>query len=82
MKQVKSESTVRPQEWDTTSSETTVYHNYNVAELPAQAGTKGPLLYQYDQQQLTRQEYLEYRLQKSEENIRYLAEKTNITLQS
>lgn len=55
------ESTVKPIEWDFESSPTTIYHNTNVVELPA-TETR-PIMYQYDQEQFTHQEYEMYKLQ-------------------
>lgn len=58
MKNYKSESTVRPQEWDKTSSPDRVYHNENVVEVPATEET--PVMYKYDVTEYTTQEYIEY----------------------
>ena len=57
MKHYKSASTERPPEWDTTSSPETVYHNYNIVEVPATEDN--PLMYEYEVEQYTRMEYLE-----------------------
>lgn len=55
MKTLISQSTVRPPEWDTTSSSTTVYHNYNIVEVPGDEDT--PTMFNYDQDVYTREEY-------------------------
>lgn len=57
MKSYQSSSTVRPEEWDKTSSPGRVYHNYNVIEAPADG--ENPLMYHYDVDEYSRMEYLE-----------------------
>lgn len=54
----KSQSTARPPEWDTDSSPAVVYHNVDVAEVPASEDT--PAMYNYTQEVYTRQEYAEH----------------------
>jgi len=58
VKTYKSASTQRPPEWDTDSSPDSVYHNYNVVEVPAT--DESPLMYEYDVDKYTRVEYLEH----------------------
>ena len=58
MKKQTSQSTVRPDEWDTTSSQTVVYHNYDIVEVPATEDM--PLMYNYNQDVYSRDEYLQY----------------------
>ena len=55
MKQYKSQSSIPPQERDTTSSETTVYLNTNIVEIPATKDS--PLMYNYDVAEYTKGEY-------------------------
>ena len=55
MQIIKSESTDRPAAWDVTTSPSTVYHNFNVEEVPATDDT--PARFVYDQEQYTRAEY-------------------------
>ena len=64
MKNYKSASTERPPEWDTTSSPETVYHNYNVVEVPATE--ENPHMFEYEVDQYTRMEYLEHEAAKQE----------------
>ena len=64
MKNYKSASTERPPEWDTTSSPETVYHNYNVAEVPATE--EKTHMFEYEVDQYTRMEYLEHEAAKQE----------------
>lgn len=54
---MKSASNEIPPEWDTTSSPTTVYHNFNMVEVPPREGEES-VSYEYDQEQYTREEYL------------------------
>lgn len=57
MKSYQSSSTVRPEEWDKTSSPSKVYHNYNVTETPESADNQR--MYHYDVDEYGRIEYLE-----------------------
>ena len=65
MKTYKSQSTVLPLEWDTTSSETTVYHNENV--VVTEATETSPVMYNYDVTEYTKSEYQDYKIAKLEE---------------
>lgn len=58
MKSYQSQSTVQPEEWDKTSSPDKVYHHTNVTEVPAT--DESPVMYQYDVEEYSRLEYLEY----------------------
>ena len=58
MKRYKSESTVMPSEWDKTSSENVVYHNTEIAAVPATEDK--PQMYAYTVEEFTRSEFLEY----------------------
>jgi hypothetical protein len=44
MRTYKSQSTIRPQEWDVASSSTTVYHNKNITK----SEKDGKIVYEYD----------------------------------
>lgn len=57
MKEYKSQSTVIPLEWDTESSPTTVYHNFNVIEIMEIQDF--PQMYEYDVEEYTRAAYEE-----------------------
>jgi len=70
MKQYKSQSSVLPLEWDTTSSETTVYHNENIVEQPATETT--PIMYNYDVTEYTKSEYQDYKIAKLEQLVAQL----------
>ena len=56
MQTIKSQSTVKPIEWDVKSSPTTVYHNYNVTEKQTDDGS----VYEYDTDKMSQQEYSIY----------------------
>lgn len=58
MRSYKSSSTVKPLEWDLTSSKQRVYHNYNII---SQFPEEGPMMYFYDVDEYARMEYLEYK---------------------
>lgn len=64
MKTYKSQSTEQPLEWDTTSSETTVYHNENV--IVVEATETSPIMYNYDVTEYTKSEYQDYKIAKLE----------------
>ena len=59
MRSYKSSSTVKPLEWDLTSSKQKVYRNYNIAETIED----GFIMYSYDVDEYARMEYLEYKNQ-------------------
>lgn len=56
MKTYRSESTVRPVEWDTESSKTTVYHNQFIDEYEKD----GTTFYSYNVTEYTKEEYNTY----------------------
>ena len=56
MKTYVSESTVRPVEWDTESSKTTVYHNTLINEEEKE----GVVIYRYNVTEYTKEEYNQY----------------------
>lgn len=55
MKEIRTQSTVEPLEWDLTSSPTEVFHNTNVVLTPAHDYI--PAMCDYDQAVYTRAEY-------------------------
>ena len=67
MKIQKSQSTVRPPEWDTTSSAVVVYHNTDVEEQPATEDM--PKMYSYTQEVYTREEYAQMIAQDNTQRI-------------
>lgn len=63
MKWRKSESTIRPDEVDITSSKTVVYLRRNIVEKERETDTDGEArpYYEYDEAKLTKAEYEEYK---------------------
>lgn len=85
----KSESTVRPDEVDTTSSKTTIYLRRNIAEKQRGSEIDGNMqtYYEYDEARLTKREYEEYLkgislvdIEQQRADIDYLAIMTGVTL--
>ena len=71
MQTIKSQSSIKPIEWDVESSPTTVYHNYNVVEKQIDEG----IIYEYDTDKMSQQEYSIYiteRLNRQDEVIETL----------
>ena len=71
MTTMKSQSNVKPVEWDVYSSQTTVYHNYNIIEKQIDDGS----VYEYDTDKMSQQEYSIYiteRLNRQDEVIETL----------
>lgn len=71
MQTIKSQSSIKPIEWDVESSPTTVYHNYNVTEKQTDEG----IIYEYDTDKMSQQEYSVYiteRLNRQDEVIETL----------
>lgn len=71
MTTMKSQSNVKPVEWDILSSPTTVYHNYNIIEKQIDDGA----VYEYDTDKMSQQEYSVYiteRLNRQDEVIESL----------
>lgn len=61
-----------PKEWDTESSNTTVYHNYNVQEVTPEATEEEPnpqKYYTYTQELYTWQEYAKQILAENQKSI-------------
>lgn len=67
MNVLQSQSTVRPLEWDTESSPTTVYHNTEIETQPATADT--PQMYNYRQEAYTMQEYAQLMTQDAAQRL-------------
>ena len=67
MRVQKSQSTVKPLEWDTTSSAVVVYHNTDVEEQPATEDL--PKMYNYTQEVYTREEYAQLMAQDNAQRI-------------
>lgn len=59
---VKSQSSVKPELIDTTSSKTTVYIRQNIIEIERanESDNTTTILYEYDEAKLTKEEYQEY----------------------
>ena len=59
---VKSQSSVKPELIDTTSSKTTVYIRQNIVEIEKtnESDNTSTTFYEYDEAKLTKQEYQEY----------------------
>ena len=90
MNYVKSESTIKPELIDTTSSKTTVYIRKNIIEkerIDNETGDSTPY-YEYDEAKLTKEEYREYLkeleiidIQKQRADIDYIALMSGIDLE-
>ena len=90
MNYVKSESTIKPELVDTTSSKTTVYLRKNIIEkerVDEETGESTPY-YEYDEEKLTKEEYQEYLkeleivdIQKQRADIDYIALMSGIDLE-
>lgn len=90
MNYVKSESTIKPELIDTTSSKTTVYIRKNIIEkerMDEETGESTPY-YEYDETKLTKEEYQEYLkeleiidIQKQRADIDYIALMTGVDLE-
>lgn len=70
MKRYVSESTVKPPEWDKTSSDAVVYHNTDIVEVPA--SEEKPRMYTYIVEEYTRSEYLEYENENLQQSVNAL----------
>lgn len=79
MKTYKSSSTQRPPEWDRNSSPTRVYHNFNVEEVPATEDT--PVMYRYDVEEYTPEEYMTVQDKRIEEQGKQIALLTECVLE-
>ena len=90
MNYVKSESTIKPELIDTTSSNTTVYIRKNIIEKERMDKETGDstTYYEYDETKLTKEEYKEYLkeleiidIQKQRADIDYIALMSGIDLE-
>ena len=84
---VKSQSTVKPELIDTTSSKTTVYLRKNIIDAK-QDDDYNTTLYEYDQAKLTKEEYDQYLkelsiidIQQQRADIDYIALMTGVDLE-
>ena len=89
MKWEKSESTVRPDEVDTTSSKVVVYLRRNIVERQREDEVSGDMqtYYEYDEAKLTKEEYAEHLkelalidIEQQRADIDYLAIMTGVEL--
>ena len=85
----KSESTLRPDELDTTSSKKAVYLRRNIVEKQRESRFDGEMqtYYEYDETKLTKEEYAEYLkglalidIEQQRADIDYLAIMTGVEL--
>ena len=62
LKYVKSQSSIKPELIDTTSSKTSVYIRQNIVEVEKtnESNNTSTTFYEYDEAKLTKQEYQEY----------------------
>ena len=90
MNYVKSESTIKPELIDTTSSKTTVYIRQNIVENKKtdEMSGKETVFYEYEEAKLTKAEYKEYLkeleiidIQKQRADIDYIALMSGIDLE-
>ena len=70
----KSQSTVRPQELELSSSESTIYLRKNITQCQRKSGDTGSeqdtvIMYEYDQAELTPREYEEYITKQNKERF-------------
>ena len=87
---VKSQSSVKPELIDTTSSKTTVYIRQNIIEVEKinESDNTSTTFYEYEEAKLTKQEYQEYLkeleiidIQKQRADIDYIALMSGIDLE-
>lgn len=83
----KSESTIKPDEVDTTSSKTTVYLRRNIIEKQRDNESESQIYYEYDEAKLTKEEYQEYMkgiaiadIEQQRADIDYIAIMTGVSL--
>lgn len=86
---VKSQSSIKPELIDTTSSKTSVYIRQNIVEIEKtnESDDTSTIFYKYDEAKLTKQEYQEYLkeleiidIQKQRADIDYIALMSGIDL--
>ena len=87
---VKSQSSVKPELIDTTSSKTTVYIRQNIVEVEKtnESDNTSTTFYEYEEAKLTKQEYQEYLtelsiidIQQQRADIDYIALMTGVDLE-
>ena len=87
---VKSQSSIKPELIDTTSSKTTVYIRQNIVEVEKtnESDNTSTTFYEYEEAKLTKQEYQEYLkeleiidIQKQRADIDYIALMSGIDLE-
>ena len=87
---IKSQSSIKPELIDTTSSKTTVYIRQNIVEVEKtnESDNTSTTFYEYDEAKLTKQEYQEYLkelsiidIQQQRADIDYIALMTGIDLE-
>ena len=87
---VKSQSSIKPELIDTTSSKTTVYLRQNIVEVEKtnESDNTSTTFYEYDEAKLTKQEYQEYLkelsiidIQQQRADIDYIALMTGVDLE-
>lgn len=76
MKKYKSQSAIMPNDWDLYSSETCVYHNYNIDSQD----NDGVIMYFYDVEEYTRREYDSIILAQTRADTDYIAVMTGVEL--
>lgn len=76
MKKYKSQSAIMPSEWDLDSSETCVYHNYNITSQEK----GGVTMYDYYVDEYTRREYDSMVLAQTRADTDYIAVMTGVML--
>ena len=88
---VKSQSSVKPELIDTTSSKTTVYIRQNIVEVEKtnESDNTSTTFYEYEEAKLTKQEYQEYLkelsiidIQQQRADIDYIALMTGVDLEA
>lgn len=70
-----SQSTVRPDPIDTTSSPTTVYFHRNITQHTDEDGT---VIYDYEEAKMPRSEYVQYLADKNQADLEYLYMMTGV----
>lgn len=76
MKKYKSQSAIIPSEWDLDSSETCVYHNYNITNQE----NDDVIMYNYEVDEYTRQEYDSMVSAQTRADTDYIAVMTGVML--
>lgn len=78
---VQGSQTTRPAEIDTTSSSVTVYQRRNIERITVKCEDGSTAeLWQYEERQMTREEYFMMQIEQNYANIDYLSMMTNINI--